>query len=253
MYSPRRKMIILLYIFLFNRTLDAYAQQDASSKYLIPYQSVLSVSSQNHIHLIDSISKQPGITSPFCEAYSNSMLKISSRLEGLSQAEIHFIDKFLNRFALKFIESWKAWLDQKIPASSNWNFFYKQQEAKPWQLVLLGVNAHINGDMWQALTDIFSPEELKENKNLFLSVQQTLDEVYQSFFKSLEEQEHFFKLINWLTLRIPEKFGCGLVYKWRKRQLKLAILQNSDPARFSRLLQKIRSKKQHIDLLIMNH
>ena len=43
-----------------------------------------------------------------------------------------------------------------------WKNYFNGNGLSPLQLKLIGANAHINGDIWQALVNSFSLEEIKK-------------------------------------------------------------------------------------------
>ncbi|MEO5781809.1 MAG: hypothetical protein ABIQ07_00975, partial [Ginsengibacter sp.] len=94
---------------------------------------------------------------------------------------------------------------------------------------LLGVNAHVNVNIWQALVTNFSEEDIRRYKKQMLAMQSSVTKVYDQFFDTLLANNSYLKFINTFTFGIAKKFGERMFYKWRSRNVKLAIMYYRNP------------------------
>ena len=206
----------------------------------------------NFLLKVDSIAHSTGIARHFSDVYRKSMMNIALRIQGMNSNSKRFIEKFEISFADYFLKACFADRSGKLSSWSEWNCYFSNPAAEPWQLVLLGVNTHINADLWRSLVDNFSEKEIRQNKKKLLSSQSSIDEVYYRFFETLLDQSNFFRWMNSFTKGLPKLMGERLVYKWRKRNVNLAILYYHDQERFNKKLNLINRKKQNIDKKILN-
>ena len=50
---------------------------------------------------------------------------------------------------------------------STWKIYFETSGLSPLKLKLLGINAHINGDLWQALRDSYTVHEIQVSAKPF--------------------------------------------------------------------------------------
>jgi hypothetical protein len=120
----------------------------------------------------------------------------------------------------------------------------------PLQLKLIGANAHINGDIWQALTDNFSLNEIKQVKPFYKKYNGPISKAFDELYKTTgaDTQLHDLHII---TLGFDKVYGRMMLKKWRYRQLRLAILKFENPHRFNSLKKRIDKKRNRIDKMII--
>lgn len=206
---------------------------------------------QDVMHKIDSIGNTQGIASPFCKAYSRSMQNVATQMRGMDSAAQFFIKKFEIRFAAYFLEALAEYENGFIPSSPVWHCYFSQREAQPWQLVLLGVNAHVNGDMWQSLVNEFSHDEIRLHQKHFISFQRSIAKNYDVFFDELMSQNGYVRFINSFTKGLAKFIGERIIRKWRRRQVRLAILFYTGDKTFNKQQEVVNRKKQKIDQIIL--
>lgn len=199
---------------------------------------------------IDSIAHSAGAANFFAQAYTLSMQSVASQINSFDSASRHFIEKFEETFAAYFLQPYYAYHRGTLSDTSAWKFFYDHQELSYWQHVLMGVNTHINADIWRSLVDNFSEEEIRKNKKQFLSCRASIAITYSAFFDSLAAQSHYVQFISSFTAGLAPLLGKHVLYKWRRRSINLAILYYRNPKRFQKKLAIINRKKQRIDQLI---
>ena len=211
------------------------------------------VGKQHSLQLIDSIAGLPEKAGDFCKVYVKTMSNIGMQIRDLDTATKSFVEKFEAHFADYFIDAWTDHKKNCLPGSSAWSFFFSNPGARPWQAVLLGINAHINMDIWQSLVYNFILEEIRKYKKPLLATQSSIRKVYYEFFESMKEHNPYLKRVNFFSMGLARTFGNRLVYKWRRRNVNLAILYYKDPEKFKRKLAIITRKKQRIDERILRY
>lgn len=179
------------------------------------------------------------------------MQGIEIQLQKMDTASVRQIRKLELNFAGYFIFTcrqikYTSYLDE------NWAAYFNTLNLSSLQLKLLGINAHINGDLWKALRDSFSENEIKDiSKTVFL-FHQSLLVIYKEVYQQAKTESKKIKTLNTLSLGLSEKVGKHLLVKWRKRQLKLANLYYFNTVKFERLKKKTEKKKVRIDNMIIH-
>jgi Family of unknown function (DUF5995) len=208
-------------------------------------------SSFKEINDVDSIARSGETSSIFGSLYCKSMQGIEIQLQKMDTASVRQIRKLELNFAGYFIRAcWQIKNDDSL--DNNWGAYFKSGDLSPIQLKLLGINAHINGDLWKALRDSFSENEIKDiSKTVFL-FHQSLLVIYKEVYQQAKTESKKIKTLNTLSLGLSEKVGKHLLVKWRKRQLKLANLYYFNTVKFERLKKKTEKKKVRIDNMIIH-
>lgn len=207
----------------------------------------------NVILQVDSIANTNTIASYFCKAYSNSMKNIAMQIKGFDFGAKIFIQKFEVGFANYFLTPYYANTNGNLLNGSVWKCFYSSNQAKPWQLILLGVNAHINGDFCHVLVDNFSEQVIRRYKRKMLALQPSIVKVYDDVFDTIRSQSSYLRCINFVTLGLAKKIGERTFFKWRKRAVNLAIMYYHNPEKFKRKEVIVNKKKQKIDKQILSY
>ncbi len=208
------------------------------------------LSAYKEIQAVDSIALTKSTASYFAKLYSKTMLQIEEQLTGMDTAtrsqirklEIKFSNCFL-RACYKYTGSGKT--------DSTWKTYFETSGLSPLQLKLLGINAHINSDLWQALRDSYAIHEIQNiSKTVFL-FHQSLLHIYKEVYNEAISENKKIKTLHTLSLGLSEKFGKHLLSKWRKRQIKLATLYYFKQNRFEQKRKRTDRKKVRIDNLII--
>ena len=210
-------------------------------------------STNNSILQVDSIANTNTISSYFCKVYSKSMQNIALQIQTMDSWAKAFIQKFEIGFANYFLNACYANNEGTLLPGSVWNCYYSSHNAKPWQLILIGVNAHINGDIWHALVDNFSELEIRWYKKEILATQSSIAKVYDDVFDTIKSESSYLRFINFFTLGLAKKFGERTFFKWRNRSINLAIMYYHNQKKFKRRLAVVTRKKQKIDKLILSY
>ena len=188
--------------------------------------------------------------SVFATLYSKTMQQIETQLQSMDTSAVELIRKLELNFSVYFTRACRQ-MEYTNSLDKNWEAYFKTGNLSSMQLKLLGINAHINGDLWKALRDSFSESEIKDiSKTVFL-FHESLLVIYKELYNEAKAENKKIKTLNTVSLGLSENYGRHLLVKWRKRQLKLANFYYFDTTRFERLEKKVEKKKNKIDNMII--
>lgn len=201
---------------------------------------------------LDSLKKSPSASRLFAELYFSTTVKAVNCFLNKPKQEKEFIRRFETRFAEFFFRSADA-STQQIPIPREWKAYFDDTALSPLQYQLLGINAHINGDIWQALTAEFSLKEIQENKGSYFSFQKGLMQQYREFYAGSWKEGSKIRLLHIMTAGLDKLYGKLMLLRWRKRQLQLAVLYYTNKDKFNKRLGKLHQKMEHINQMILQH
>ena len=208
---------------------------------------------KQYMRKVDSIAGTNSLGNHFARIYRESMGNINVQLNQLDSAAQHFVKRFEISFIGYFLEAaYEFEKNGHLPADSVWSFYFSHPKAQSWQLTLIGVNAHINGDIWKGLVKNFREPEIRRYKKQLLNFQGSISKAYQPFFDDLMNQSSYLRFMNGFTKGSAKLYGEWLIYNWRLRQINLAMLYYQDPKKFKKRMKAIDRKRQKIDKVILN-
>lgn len=199
---------------------------------------------------LDSVAKSPSPARYFAVLYLETTGRAIAFYQEARPAEKEFIERLELNFAGYFF---RAATQPPGELSQVWKPYFSDSSLSAFQYQLLGINAHINGDIWQALVTGFTPEELRVHRRHFTRFQQGLKKQFCQFYWDNVNTTPVTRLLHAGTGGLSRIFGIMMLSRWRKRQYRLARFYYSDPGKFSRLLQKITRKKERLDRLVFRH
>jgi hypothetical protein len=174
------------------------------------------------------------------------MWQIEEQLKSLDSVALQQIRKLELNFSDYFTKACCGY-----DSAKTWNRYFNTPKVSLLQLKLLGINAHINGDLWKALRDSYSANEIKDiSKTVFL-FHQSLLIIYKRVYEDARKENRKLRILHAISFGLSKKYGEHLLTKWRKRQIKLAILYYFDKEKFERQLCRVKNKKDKIDRLIL--
>jgi hypothetical protein len=132
----------------------------------------------------------------------------------------------------------------------NWSTYFSDTSFSEAQYFLLGANAHINGDIWKALTTEFSLEEIQKNKAQYFSFYKGLKKIYNDVYNKTIVSTKKAELLHHLSFGFDKFYGKIMLKRWRKKQMQLAILYFTDKHRFEKKLRKLKIKMANLDRII---
>jgi hypothetical protein len=198
---------------------------------------------------LDSVRMGNGNERHFGELYLRTTILVEEYIETLPDQGKQLIRKLEERFASYFFNAIDANNSgDKIPEV--WKNYFSGNYS-PLQLKLMGANAHINGDIWKALSDNFSLEEIKQVKPFYKKYNRSITKAFDELFIKAIRSDKRLHDLHIITLGLDKVYGRIMLKKWRKRQLKLAILKFENPERFNSLKKTVDKKRNRIDKMII--
>ncbi|MBI5858847.1 MAG: hypothetical protein HZB42_14545 [Sphingobacteriales bacterium] len=217
----------------------------------IPSSSQVSDDEINLLKQLDSIQNSNSVSKYFGSLYFKTTADAVNFFLEKENKEREFIHRFEIRFAAFFLRSAEAYRSgNSIPAE--WESYYTDS-LSPLQYKLLGINAHINGDIWQALTTGFTPDEIRAGRKSYYKFEKSLIKIYRDFYNESFESNRKIRLMSSATGGLDKLYGKLMLGRWRKRQIELALLYFSNKPKFFIRLRKIHEKMNRINRLVIHN
>lgn len=191
-----------------------------------------------------------GNESHFGELYLKTTISADSYIETLPEQGKVLMKRLEENFARYFFRA----IDSSCngdPVPNEWKNYFNGKDLSVLQLKLMGANAHINGDIWQAMTSSFSLQEIKSLKPFYKNYNRSIAKVFDDLYESAIESDGRLRNLHSLTFGLDKVYGKMMLYKWRNRQLKLAIYTYSNKKKFERLKRQTETKRNKIDKMII--
>jgi hypothetical protein len=171
---------------------------------------------------LDSIAHQSNIAQHFAFIYTNSDSILDNQIRQSDTALADFSIRFADKFMDKFIYASDCYAQGKaIPAV--WQSYFSNNSYNELTYWLLGINAHINGDMAITLASNFSLEELKKNRKGLIGYNVSFDYYTQWVLQKAAKENERFKRLHHLSLGLDKVYAKFSIHKWRKRAYETAI------------------------------
>lgn len=199
---------------------------------------------------LDSIARDSGRGKYFAEIYIQTIREAEHQLMKADSGTRQFVRKFEIAFTTYFIEASNRHAINS-PVDTIWQSYFTHNNLNQLQYQLLGANAHINGDLWKALTASFSASEIRNNKKGFLSYQQSLNKVYLDLYEKARKGNARVRRYHLFSLGFDKAIGKYLLKKWRKRQVKLALSYLNGKPGTEKKLARIERKRERINRKII--
>lgn len=199
---------------------------------------------------LDSLSKSNSLSRHFATLYLETTLIAIRFFNKAPAREKQFIERLEHNFSGFFLKAASAKQEER---SAIWQNYFRDSSLSPLQYQLLGINAHINGDIWQSLVSEFSLEELSANKKSYSRFQRGLKLQFRRFYRESRETNFVTRLLDRGTAGFAAEYGIVMLARWRKRQYQLAILHYTNPEKCKKRLEVITRKKERLDQLILRH
>ncbi|MBL7740417.1 MAG: hypothetical protein JNK14_14465 [Chitinophagaceae bacterium] len=198
---------------------------------------------------LDSIRNSPSVARHFAGIYFETTAHAVSHFSSAEPAVQDMMGRMEWRFADYFFRSADA-SKNKTPVSREWMAYYSDNNASSLRYLLLGINAHINGDIWQALTTEFTKEELEKLKPHYFSYYTELLKEYRRVSEQAWAQSKKLRLLHTISFGMDKWYGKIMLKRWRKRQMNLAGLYFTNRSLFEKKLEQVRRKMIRLEHLI---
>lgn len=199
---------------------------------------------------LDSLAATTNPAADFAALYRETTIEAIRQTTHAGPAEKHFIEAFETAFANLFLTAAGA---PEVTRSAVWVPVFSNAGLTPEKRLLLGINAHVNGDLWQALAFRFSAAELRTNKTVFIRYQQALSRIVDRYYPEIKRKLPLLRAAHLLTAGRIRNAAEALFFSWRKAQYRLAILYHGQPRKFRKTVSRICRKKERLDQFILRH
>lgn len=195
---------------------------------------------------LDSISKTDSKAKHFALLFINTLQQIEIQLQGKDSAEAAFTRKFELAFIRYFTDECSRYTNGDN-IGNIWQAYFYGPEKNILEYQLTGANAHINGDIWKALVNNFTKDEIEANAGCFIAYQQSLDKIFDRYFNEAKQKSFKLRLYHTVSLGFDKSIGRCLLHKWRRRQEQIALLYFTDKKKFEKRLKRVNKKRERID------
>lgn len=198
--------------------------------------------------LLDTLQQIAATNTPakyFAKLYYNA-IEITNHYAATQPDSVRkFIFGFESLFAPAFFTSYRNFIAHQ-PQVFGWQRYYADTTLNELQYQFMGMNAHINGDMWLALKDKYSYDTLNKYRQPLLRFQKTLNTFFDSIYATSGRYKKIQRL-HFLTLGTDKITGRRMIFRWRKRQVQTALLFYNNPKKCERKLRHIKKRMLHYD------
>ncbi len=198
---------------------------------------------------LDSLRKENSVSRHFASIYFEATANALSYFSKKDMRTQELIARCEASFASFFFRAADAYHRKEKPPAE-WQLYFRDSAASSLRLILYGINAHINGDIWQSLVAEFSEDEITELKPAYMEFYEELVKLYRKLYETAYDTSRKARFIHHASLGIAKPYGKWMLLRWRKRQVRLAELYFSDRAVFERKLQKNRRKMDSLNKFI---
>ncbi|MEP6676103.1 MAG: DUF5995 family protein [Ferruginibacter sp.] len=181
---------------------------------------------------LEQIAATKTVSVNFARLYHNAIEKTNLYAKDQPENIRQFIFGFETAFSQRFIKAHQHFMQHQSQDFS-WQYYYSDTSLNELQYQFIGMNAHINGDMWQALKDKYSYDTLRKYKRPLIKFQQALNIFFDSVYTTTGKYKKI-KHLHEFTLGLDKAMGRRMVLQWRKRQVKMAMLFYRKPKKCAR-------------------
>lgn len=134
--------------------------------------------------LLDTLQQIAASNTPakyFAQLYYNTIAATNTYAATKPDSVRDFIFGFESLFAPAFFNSFQNCINH-LPQNYGWQQYYADTALTALQYHFIGMNAHINGDMWRCLKDKYGYDTLKKYRRELLHFQKILNSVFDSIY-----------------------------------------------------------------------
>jgi hypothetical protein len=202
------------------------------------------------LYQLDSIGKSNSISRHFGWLYYNFLCLVEKKLEDADSSTVRLVRHFESVFAQFYIDACIAFKNGEEIKHPAWKAYFTDTTLESYHYYLLGANAHLNGQLAEAIAGSYTSAEWKWVKKKYKLFNSCLNETYRLVYASTMNNNENARRIHALSLGTDKLLGNYYLYKWRKRQMRLTEYRFENTERYNKLLQKVTRKKHAIDRLI---
>lgn len=189
---------------------------------------------------LKKITKDSTISRHFGTIYYGLTAEMLEEIEHYPDTTKRFLGVFAREFGNLFIQAHENYLngaEQEFP----WQRYYQHTDLEPLQYAFMGMNAHINGDMWQALVNGNPYDSIKKYRHTMQSLKPVFDRYFDSVYNASLSIPRI-RNIHRFSLGLDKVYAKGMIKQWRERQLKMAEYYYRNPKKFRKKQRQIHKK-----------
>ncbi len=196
---------------------------------------------------LDSIAKSESTAKYFAKMYYNAIVITNRHLETLEDSAIQFFEKFERAFVTLFMNEV---IKNGNAINATWQSYFEHKNLIEIQYYILGINAHINNDLWLAFKNNFDYYTLKTYKKPFMRFQKSFNIFFDSMYTVAKTYKPTRRLQK-LSFGTGKLIGKLILRHWRHRQIKLAILWHKNQNRFANKWDRVQKRKNRLDVFAL--
>lgn len=231
----KRKIFLFCFVHFFNSQVHA---QTANYPFYQLYQ-------------LDSIASSPGIGRHFGKLYGDFLRLIEKRLEKADTATTRLLRHFESVFAQFYIDAANEHRNHKPISHPSWKKYFEDSSLSAAQYYLLGANAHLNGQLSEAIFHSYTSPEWKNLKHGYKLFNKCLNKTYRHVYLQTLYEHSRARTLHLISFGIDKLAGNYFLYKWRKRQMRVTEYRFEESKKHEKLFEKIQRKKAAVDRLII--
>ncbi|MGC4104339.1 DUF5995 family protein [Ferruginibacter sp.] len=205
--------------------------------------AVITAQHRYNAALLDTLEQMSAGNSParhFARLYHRAIEATNVYAKTQSEEIRQFIFGFEASFAPGFFQSERNFVGGK-PQLPCWQAYYSDTGLNTLQYQFMGMNAHINGDMWLALKERHSYDSIKKYRGSLIRFQRALNVFFDSMYTASAGYKKI-RMLHTLSLGTDRIVGKKIILHWRKRQVRMALLYYSDPEKCRRKQRRLENK-----------
>jgi len=200
---------------------------------------------------LDSIQHSNTIARHFGGLYFEFLEHIEAQLQYKDSANKQLVTRFESVFAHFYIEAANAYNKGEPLPEGVWGHYFTDTGLELLQYKLLGANAHLNGELWQALTESFTAAEMTQVHAEFSIFKRTMNGMYHQIYHDACMDNNKVLAVHVITIGASEWIGNMYLYKWINRQMKIAELYWAQSPGCEKLQERTRRRKNFVDKLVV--
>jgi hypothetical protein len=202
------------------------------------------------LYQLDSIGNTQSVCKHFGELYFNFLQLVEQKLEKEDSATQKLVRHFETVFAQFYIDACVAYKNNAKAPLTAWQPYFIDSTLQFYQYYLLGTNAHLNGGLAEAIGGSYTPEQWKWIKKKYYLFNSCLNKTYRYVYAETMNNNKKAQTLHKMTFGLDRLVGYYLLYKWRKRQMRLMKYYFARSPHYQKLLDKVNRKKATIDDLV---
>lgn len=190
--------------------------------------------------ILDSLTETGGRERHFAKAYFWATHSVNQYIESLPESDRPLMLRMEHEFARYFFEGMDDF--NKGVENPVWDPYYRWADLDETQCLLIGINAHINGDIWQTMYHHFREEELLTLAPIYQKGHSAFREVVDSVRAEILPANRKLRFLHYAVLGLDKPIANYMLKKWRNRQLRIALELYKNPEKGKKLLNRSNRK-----------